>query len=179
MRKTHVTAGLITSRRGYQRIAAALVELGVRDESINISWKNDLANFKDDPLAARVWMLDTLAHEYGHHVQEMTEMITASFSREGWTKSKSMKLEWARRRELQATCFGAAFLGANKKALGLSGAKLDMWEWESQHSGDEYNPKKVRDHGSRKSQWLWAGPAFKSANPGSCNTFVAPAGKVS
>ena len=149
------------------------------DESINISWKNDLANFKDDPLAARVWMLDTLAHEYGHHVQEMTEMITASFSREGWTKSKSMKLEWARRRELQATCFGAAFLGANKKALGLSGAKLDMWEWESQHSGDEYNPKKVRDHGSRKSQWLWAGPAFKSANPGSCNTFVAPAGKVS
>ena len=53
------------------------------DESINISWKNDLENYKDDPLAARVWMMDTMAHEYGHHVQQMTEMITASFSREG------------------------------------------------------------------------------------------------
>ena len=149
------------------------------DESINISWKNDLDNYKDDPLAARVWMLDTIAHEYGHHVQQMTEMITASFSREGWTKSKAMKLEWSRRRELQASCFGAAFLGANKQALGLSGEKLDVWEWQSRHSGDEYNPKKVRDHGSRKSQWLWAGPAFKSASPGSCNTFTAPATKVS
>jgi predicted metalloprotease len=149
------------------------------DESINISWKNDLEAYKDDPLAARVWMLDTLAHEYGHHVQQMTEMITASFSREGWTKSKSMKLEWARRRELQATCFGAVFLGANRKALGLSGDKLHLWEWETQHSGDEYNPKKVRDHGSRKSQWVWAGPAFKSASPASCNTFSAPAAKVS
>ena len=59
---------------------------------------------------------------------------------------------------MQASCFGAAFLGANKKALGLTGDKLDLWEWETQHSGDEYNPKKVRDHGSRKSQWLWAGP---------------------
>jgi uncharacterized protein len=148
-------------------------------ESINISWKSDLEWYKDDPLGARVWMIDTFAHEYGHHVQQMTEMITASWSRQGWTKSNSMKLEWSRRRELQATCFGAAFLGANKQALGLSGAKLDKWEWETQHSGDEYNPKKVRDHGSKKSQWLWAGPAFQSANPASCNTFTAPATKVS
>jgi predicted metalloprotease len=149
------------------------------DESINISWKNDLKYYKNEPLAARVWMLDTMAHEYGHHVQQMTEMITASFSREGWTNSKAMKLEWARRRELQATCFSAAFLGANKKSLGLSSEKLRLWQWEAQHSGDEYNPKKVRDHGSRKSNWAWSDPAFKSASPASCNTFTAPAAKVS
>ncbi|GAB2675393.1 neutral zinc metallopeptidase [Kribbella swartbergensis] len=149
------------------------------DESININWKNDLAGYKEDKLAARLWMMDTLAHEYGHHVQEMTEIITASFSRQGWAKTKAEKLEWARRRELQASCLAAVFLGANQKSLGLSGAKLDLWEWQVQHSGDEYNPKKVRDHGSRKSQWLWAGPAFKSASPASCNTFAAPASKVS
>jgi predicted metalloprotease len=149
------------------------------DESINVSWKNDLKNYENDPLGARVWMLDTMAHEYGHHVQQMTEMITASFSRQGWTKSSAMKLEWSRRRELQATCFGAAFLGANKKPLGFSGTKLKVWEYETQHSGDEYNPKKVRDHGSRKTNWAWAGPAFKSASPASCNTFTAPAARVS
>ncbi|TCC03929.1 neutral zinc metallopeptidase [Kribbella soli] len=149
------------------------------DESINISWKNDLKYYKDEPLAARVWMLDTMAHEYGHHIQQMTEMITASFSREGWTNSKAMKLEWARRRELQATCFGAAFLGANKKSLGLSGNKLQVWRWEAQHSGDEYSEDKIRDHGSRKSNWAWSEPAFNSADPKVCNTFTAPAAKVS
>ena len=55
--------------------------------------------YKNDPLAARVWMMDTLAHEYGHHVQKMTEILTAPRSpREGWTKTKAMKLEWSRRR---------------------------------------------------------------------------------
>ncbi|MFG1814508.1 neutral zinc metallopeptidase [Kribbella sp. NPDC049174] len=149
------------------------------DESININWKNDLSNYNEDKLAARVWMMDTLAHEYGHHVQEMTEIITASFSRQGWAKTKDEKLEWSRRRELQASCLAAVFLGANKQSLGLTGAKQELWEWQVQHSGDEYNPKKVRDHGSRKNHWVWGGPAFKSASPASCNTFAAPASKVS
>ncbi|GAA1144815.1 hypothetical protein GCM10009630_49350 [Kribbella jejuensis] len=149
------------------------------DESINISWKNDLKYYKSDPLAARVWMIDTMAHEYGHHVQEMTEMLTAAWSREGWAKTKAEELDWTRRKELQATCFGAAFLGANKKSLGLSGNKLKIWQWEAQHTGDEYNPKKIRDHGSRKNNWAWSAPAFTSANPSSCNTFKAPAAKVS
>jgi hypothetical protein len=149
------------------------------DESIYISWKNDLQYYKDDPLAARVWMMDTMAHEYGHHVQSMTEMLTATWSREGWAKTKAEKLDWSRRQELQATCFGAAFLGANKKSLGLSGNKLKVWQWEAQHTGDEYNPKKVRDHGSRKNNWAWSDPAFKSTSPASCNTYTAPAAKVS
>ncbi|HEY3563242.1 MAG TPA: neutral zinc metallopeptidase [Kribbella sp.] len=149
------------------------------DESIYVSWKKDLKYYKAEPLAARVWMIDTMAHEYGHHVQNLTEMITASDSRAGWAKTKAEELEWSRRLELQASCFGAAFLGANKKALGLTGRKLDLWEWETQHSGDEYNPKKVRDHGSRKNHWLWAEPAFQAADPKVCNTYTAPAAKVS
>ena len=149
------------------------------DETIYVSWKKDLKYYKDEPLAARVWMIDTMAHEYGHHVQNLTEMLTAAGSREGWAKTKVEELEWSRRTELQASCFGAAFLGANKKSLGLSGRKLELWEWETQHSGDEYNPKKIRDHGSRKNHWLWSEPAFKFADPKLCNTFTAPAAKVS
>jgi hypothetical protein len=73
----------------------------------------------------------------------------------------------------------AAFVGANKESLGVTGLKLEVWQFQAKHSGDEYNPKKIRDHGSRKSQWYWAGPAFQTANPKSCNTFTAPAAKVS
>jgi predicted metalloprotease len=149
------------------------------DESINMDWQSDLKLYKQDALAGRTWMMDTLAHEYGHHVQYLTNISISSQSREGWAKTQAAKLEENRRLELQATCFGAAFLGANKKSLGFTGAKLSMWEYQIQHSGDEYDPKKLRDHGSRKNQWLWSGPAFRSANPGSCNTYAAPAAKVS
>ncbi|BBB02311.1 putative homocitrate synthase [Actinacidiphila reveromycinica] len=38
LRKTLFTAGHTTSRLGFQRIAEALAELGVRDESINVTW---------------------------------------------------------------------------------------------------------------------------------------------
>lgn len=123
--------------------------------------------------------MDTLAHEYGHHVQLLTNILISSTSREGWAKTTAAKLEESRRAELQATCLGAAFLGANKKSLGLGGEKLDTWEFQTKHSGDEYDPKKVRDHGSRKNTWLWAGAAFKTTSPASCNTFTAPPAKVS
>src|SRR4051794_37188240 len=149
------------------------------DESVNIDWKWYADHYKREPLFARVDLLDTIAHEYGHHVQMLTNILISSDSRQGWMKSQAGKLEENRRFELQASCLAAVFLGANKESLEFTGQKLHEWEWETQHSGDEYNPKKVRDHGSRKSQWLWAGPAFKSANPASCNTFTAPAAKVS
>lgn len=149
------------------------------DESINMDWQLDLKNYKENALGGRTWMMDTLAHEYGHHVQYLTNISISSASREGWAKTPAAKQEESRRLELQASCLGAAFLGANKRSLGFTGQKLSMWEFLTQHSGDEYNPKKIRDHGSRKNQWAWAGPAFKSTNPASCNTYTAPAARVS
>lgn len=148
------------------------------DETITMQWAEDLKDYKSHPEAV-VLMMNTLAHEYGHHVQELTEMLTAVASREGYSKNKAEELEWNRRKELQATCFGAAFLGANKNTLGLRGNLLEFWEYVQKNSGDEYNPKKVRDHGAKKNVWLWASAGFKSANPASCNTFTAPAAKVS
>ncbi|MEV0803433.1 neutral zinc metallopeptidase [Kribbella sp. NPDC050281] len=145
--------------------------------AISINWQLDLENYQEDPLATRVWMLESIASMYGHHVQNMTQMLTADLSRQGWAKTESEKLEWGRRRQLQASCLGAAFLGANKKSLGLTGAKLDSWEDQVKQIGQD--PKEARTHGSPKNNWFWAGPAFKSADPASCNTFTAPAGKVS
>ncbi|GAA3588556.1 neutral zinc metallopeptidase [Kribbella ginsengisoli] len=149
------------------------------DELITMEWEKDLKDYKTYGNQVIVHMMDALAHEYGHHVQNLTEMSTASSSREGFAKTKAEKLEWSRRQELQANCLGANFLGANKVTLGLTGQDLKYWEYETKNSGDEFDPKKIRDHGSKKNQWLWSGPGFKSANPASCNTYVAPAAKVS
>ena len=149
------------------------------DETITMRWQTDVKNYKLSKINARVDMMDTLAHEYGHHVQMLTHILISSTSREGWATTEAAKLEENRRLELQATCLSAAFVGANKKSLEVTGLKLEVWQFQAKHSGDEYNPKKIRDHGSRKSQWYWAGPAFKTANPKSCNTFTAPAAKVS
>jgi hypothetical protein len=149
------------------------------DETIYMQAKDDIKWFKRYPLDGQVSMMDTMAHEYSHHIQTLVNISASSDSRQGWMKAKAAQLEENRRFELQASCLGATFLGANKDSLQLRGTALQIWEFQAKHSGDEYNPKKIRDHGSRKSQWLWVGPAFKSANPASCNTFVAPPAKVS
>ncbi|ADB30294.1 metalloprotease-like protein [Kribbella flavida DSM 17836] len=149
------------------------------DETITMRGDQDAKLFRQAPESGRAAIMSTLSHEYAHHVQMLTNILISSRSREGWATTEPAKLEENRRMELQASCLGAAFLGANKAALGLTGRRLTAWEFQTKHSGDEYNPKKKRDHGSRKNQWLWAGVSFKTANPASCNTFVAPAAKVS
>jgi predicted metalloprotease len=145
--------------------------------AISVNWQQDLANYKAEPLAARMWMLEAISAVYGHHVQNMTQMLTAELSRQGWAKTEAEKLEWNRRRQLQAGCLGAAFLGANKKSLGLTGAKVDAWEEQVKQIGED--SKEARTQGSSKNNWLWASAGFKSTSPGSCNTFLAPAKKVS
>ena len=145
--------------------------------AISINWKQDLANYKVDPLATRMWMLYAISAVYGHHVQNMTQMLTAELSRQGWAKTEAEKLQWMRRRQLQAGCLGAAFLGANKNTLGLTGAKFESWEQQVKQVGED--AKEAREHGSSKNNWLWSSAGFKSADPKSCNTFTAPAAKVS
>ncbi|MEV5963169.1 hypothetical protein AB0L70_15480 [Kribbella sp. NPDC051952] len=92
-------------------------------------------------------------------------------------RTVSGQLEIQRRKELQASCLGAAFLGANKRAFRLTGARLAIWQDIVHHVGDEYG--KVRDHGSRKNHAYWTIQAFNTTNPSVCNTFTAPSKRVS
>jgi hypothetical protein len=135
-----------------------------------------------DPDTPSVWNLidfqEMLAHEYGHHLQDTVDILrTYVFVHAGG--SEAVQLEDERRLELQASCFGAAFLGAHKRSLRLTGSRLELWEDMVEHTGDEYNPDKIRDHGARKNHGYWSLRAFTSANPSSCNTFTAPAKRVS
>lgn len=124
-----------------------------------------------------VRLLHTLAHEYGHHLQALTGIMTTYDT--GQLPFKSDELERNRRMELQASCFAAAFLGAEQKSLGLTGDRLATFDYYITHAGDENAPKHVPDHGSRKNHGYWSKQGFRSANPASCNTFTAPAKRVS
>lgn len=124
-----------------------------------------------------VQLQHTVAHEYGHHLQTLTGIMTNYEL--GELRTTSSDLERNRRMELQASCFAAVFLGVHKKALGLSGSRLDEFEYFVSMAGDESAPKVPRDHGSRKNHAYWSDQGFHGATAGSCNTFTAPAAKVS
>ncbi|TDD58893.1 hypothetical protein E1263_17065 [Kribbella antibiotica] len=132
----------------------------------------------DYPQQALVDFQDMLAHEYGHHVQQATNILDL-YDNQAWKQTQAEQLESNRRMELQASCLGAAFLGANRAGFGLTGVRRDLWVYRTRHQGDEYNPRKVRDHGARVNFAYWTARAFASRNPASCNTFTATSKRVS
>jgi predicted metalloprotease len=136
---------------------------------------DDFLKIKDQTLR-QIYFEEIIAHEYGHHVQRSVGILTL-YGELMRGKNKAGQLEVQRRKELQASCFGAAYLGANKTLFRLSGQRLQLWRYIVQHVGDEYST--VRDHGSRKNHGYWSIRAFASTTPASCNTFTAPATKVS
>jgi uncharacterized protein len=118
----------------------------------------------------------TMAHEFGHHLQEVAG-IMASYGDRYQRTEGAQRLEHTRRLELQASCFAAAFFGADQKTLELYGERLADFRWHA-YSGDDDEPGTTPDHGSRKSNTYWSKAAFKARGPGACNTWAAPGGRV-
>ncbi len=113
-----------------------------------------------------------LAHEYGHHVQEQSGILSKhdSLYREA-DGDRPKILDLSRRLELQADCFSAMFL-ANTAGRGSIGAGLIS---ELRRSTFEDSDT----HGSSKSAALWQKRGLKAEDTSACNTFAAPASEVS
>ncbi|MFF0338140.1 neutral zinc metallopeptidase [Kribbella sp. NPDC004875] len=142
------------------------------NETIYLPFAVDNRYYKSNPVYARAIMLNTFAHEYGHHVQKLSGILAASMTRQA-TMTPNQKLTESRRRELQATCLGAAYLGSNAAAIPMSGPLLVNWKFLISHSGDDYARPRVHDHGNRVSNYQWSIAGFNSKQPNSCNTFTA------
>lgn len=124
----------------------------------------------------KVTMADTMAHEYGHHLQNLTG-ISDAFS-DLWydAPNRTARLEVNRRMEIQATCLASIFDGANRNTLPMTGEYKRQWNWLSTHSGDEYDTE--RTHGSKYIQPYWMNRGFNTRNVALCNTFTATPDKV-
>jgi len=122
---------------------------------------------------ARMWMLHQFAHEYGHHIQNLTGILAANSDLRYDAPTRAAELDLTRRLELQASCFSDVFIGANKSSYPVTGAALREWKWLIVHVTDNAD-----DHGDAKNHQYWATRGFNSRNPSVCNTFTAPNARV-
>lgn len=118
--------------------------------------------------------LAVLAHEYGHHVQALSGILTAAYDKgEGFDKLSPEKLELTRRAELQANCFSGMFIasvaGRGSVSTKLARAAVDSFR---DTIGDD-------THGSVRHQVHWGKVGFDRNNAAACNTWLAPATEVS
>ncbi|MEV8378972.1 neutral zinc metallopeptidase [Kribbella sp. NPDC056861] len=120
------------------------------------------------PADSRSYATLVLAHEYGHHLQNQLGIMKVSTTRQSRLSGAAAEEE-SRRRELQASCWAAAFLGADRVALGPGFAS----RWRSLLSRTGDLPGTPRLHGSVASNRYWAQLGFADARPGSCRTFTA------
>ncbi len=143
------------------------------NETIYMPWNVDVVNYRTNQEWARTWMAQTFAHEYGHHVQQLTGILPASWARQRLMTSAGNKLLESRRRELQASCFAGVYLGTDRSWFPMRGTFLTRWRWTISHSGDEYGKPRVRDHGAAASNNYWSLRGWNGVRPSSCNTFAA------
>lgn len=146
------------------------------NRGIYVHWTDYVEEDRSERLEIQADLMDTIAHEYGHHLQEMAGIIGLADVRDAFADDEAARLLNSRRVELQASCFGAAFLGANRRTLALRGEKLELLRM-FQAVGDD--PGEPGDHGSEASNHSWNTAAFASGNPASCNTWAASPAKVS
>ncbi|TMR23320.1 hypothetical protein ETD86_08455 [Nonomuraea turkmeniaca] len=72
---------------------------------------------------ADMLLLVTVAHEYGHHIQQLTGMLKAQTRYNG--KNEAKVLDEMRRLELQAECLSGAFIGDVWHSLGRRQTEFD------------------------------------------------------
>ncbi|MBA2892211.1 neutral zinc metallopeptidase [Nonomuraea soli] len=127
---------------------------------------------------ARIYMVDLIAHEYGHHVQEMSGFGDVT-NRAYWrADGEGKKAEDAvtRRSELQAQCFSGIGLGVFYDALFPTPTTLDQYResivtWDQDNEWD-------RTHGLPRTQFTWFDRGFDQLRPAACDTWHARAARV-
>ncbi|HEY7042140.1 MAG TPA: neutral zinc metallopeptidase [Nocardioidaceae bacterium] len=129
--------------------------------------------FGDDDVAYAI----VIGHEFGHHVQQETGILSA-YDDLAHADFES-RLELNRRVELQASCMGGLFLGAIAESFPMSDQRLSRLEQVAGSFGDEPGGgDDKRDHGSGASNRAWIFRGFDANDAETCNTFVVPAGQV-
>ena len=118
--------------------------------------------------------LAVVAHEYVHHVQELSGLMGAFAAETDKVGEKTEKgNELSRRLELQVNCFAGLFLAAAQGhgTIGPSVAKRAVDEFR--------NGGLPQTHGSRANQAAWAQRGYQQRTTAACNTFAAPPREVS
>ncbi|WP_051385424.1 neutral zinc metallopeptidase [Actinokineospora inagensis] len=108
--------------------------------------------------------LAVLAHEYGHHVQALSGILTASATQES-KAGEPEAMELSRRTELQANCFAGLFLKTETAALTQRFVTQAITSFGDTEDSDS--------HGTAKNQTAWAERGVTGASTAACDTWSA------
>lgn len=117
--------------------------------------------------------LALIAHEYGHHVQELAGIMDAAWRKiYGAGEGSEEGREMSRRKELQAQCFSGMFLGAHVDRGGSITRQMYDAAWHDQETrGDDTSGG--HDHGSNENYAEWWRVGALDNRIADCNTFGA------
>ncbi|WP_410675154.1 neutral zinc metallopeptidase [Amycolatopsis sp. cmx-4-68] len=147
---------------------------------------NDTIYLPMDRIELETWgnhpgpYLSILAHEYGHHVQNLAG-ISEAYGNQRYDAGadSAAGLELSRRMELEAQCFSGMFLGSASVSGGSVDKNIYNEAWNAQDRGDDYARNGKRDHGSAKhNTFWWQHGATKNRNQ-QCNTWLSASADVS
>ncbi|MFB9907420.1 neutral zinc metallopeptidase [Allokutzneria oryzae] len=128
--------------------------------------------------AAASGHLATLAHEYGHHVQAVSGMLSAANRQQiDAGESTPAGRETSRRIEMQATCFAGMFFAATSGRGSVTKSLADNGVADFRRMDD--TSVQGSTHGKASNQAAWAKRGHKDNRTASCNTWTASSAEVS
>ncbi len=132
------------------------------------------------PASQPALYLGVLAHEYGHHVQELAGVMDAAWERRYDAGVNSPTgLDISRRNELLATCFGGMFYASSAGRGSITRAMLDAVARDQARRGDYPETGQPRDHGTPSNNGSWFGQGARLNQTFQCNTWEASDASVS
>ncbi|HJQ46219.1 MAG TPA: neutral zinc metallopeptidase [Amycolatopsis sp.] len=123
--------------------------------------------------------LALVAHEYGHHVQDLVGLMDAAWNviyADG--ENSPGGLEMSRRKELQAQCFSGMFMGATANQGGTVTQNVFDTAWNDQATRGD-NTSGSHDHGTNAHYASWWRKGAQGDRLTQCNTFAASGSDVS
>ncbi|GII03631.1 neutral zinc metallopeptidase [Planobispora takensis] len=122
-------------------------------------------------------IISMMAHEYGHHVQQLTGLSNTWWEQSLRSTSQSGKLALSRRFELQATCFGGMFMRAASASYPVTPTQRNTLYYFYSRVGD--HPGYPRDHGKPINNNRWFRQGFEKNKTFQCNTWRASSSTTS
>ncbi|WP_336205203.1 neutral zinc metallopeptidase [Nonomuraea sp. LPB2021202275-12-8] len=122
-------------------------------------------------------IISMMAHEYGHHVQNITGLMNSWWAQTLDSTGSSGKLALSRRLELQATCFGGMWMRSVAGTYPISTGNRGRLFWFYGQVGDY--PGFPRDHGSRVNNNRWFRQGWLRGEAYQCNTWMAASSTTS
>jgi predicted metalloprotease len=119
----------------------------------------------------RMNIAHSVAHEWGHHVQELTGILDEQ-NREYWRAGGSARTTLSHRLEMQAECFAGVFYSSTLDSID-PGITWEQWV------GAVGKADESKIHGRPRNLAYWQNRGYTGGSARSCDTWSAPRSRVS